>query len=73
MSELQRIPVNLKYLRKKAGLTQIKASEIAGISKYYWNWIEKGDRLPSLLILEKMCQAIKAPMSEIFEKPDNHV
>ena len=61
------IAQNVKRYRKEAGLTQLKASEITGISHIYWNHIEKERVLPSIPTLKRMCDTINVEMSKIFE------
>ena len=62
------IAQNVKRYRKEAGLTQLKASEITGISHIYWNYIEKQRALPSIVILQRMCNTIQVPISKVFEE-----
>lgn len=49
--------------RTKRGLTQTKLAKAAGISVSYISHLERGRRSPSLCILEKLCFALKLPLS----------
>jgi transcriptional regulator with XRE-family HTH domain len=68
MSDLKLIPVNIKYYREKIGMKQKDAAQAADITNAYWNWIEKGERLPSLSMLQTMCNVLGISIAQVFEE-----
>lgn len=60
---------NIKKHREKAGLTQEKAAEKAGITYKYWQRLEMTSQvdLPSLKVLFKIAKALKIKPSKLLE------
>lgn len=58
---------NLKYYRKKLGLTQEKLSEISGISSDYLSEIERGKRTPSFKRLDLIANALNIEVYKLFK------
>ena len=56
----------LKKIREREGLTQADLSRLSGVSRSYLAGIETGDRTPRIEQLEKICLALKVPISAIF-------
>lgn len=62
------ISKNLKALRKQKGITQQGLADKAGISKMSLSRYEKGDRIPTIKILEKLALALDVDVDEIYDK-----
>ncbi len=54
------------YLRKKKKVSQLTLSYLAEVSKTYLSDLERGRRNPSVLILKRIADALKVPLSELF-------
>jgi len=52
----------LNELRKKRGMTQVEVGEIAGCSTSALSGIERGFRLPSLALLDRIAYALDAEL-----------
>ena len=61
-----RIGKALKSLRQRAGLTQEKLAERAGISPRYIQEIEIGSRVPSVTVLEHLRKAVRCTWDELL-------
>jgi len=65
---------NLKYYRKKAGLTQEKLAEKIGMSTAYIGDMEARERFPSAETIDKIAEALEIPASKLFDEfgcPEN--
>ena len=58
--------VHLFQLRNKAGITQARLAEKTNLSIDSISRIERGERAPSLESIEKISNALKIRMSELF-------
>lgn len=58
---------NLKYYRKKAGLTQEKLAEIIGMSTSYIGDMEARERFPSAETIDKIAAALNVKTSTLFD------
>ena len=58
--------VRLFQLRNEAGITQARLAERTNLSVDSISRIERGERAPSLESLEKISNALKIRMSELF-------
>jgi len=67
MNAQRLIAENIRKYRKDAGLTQVKAARITGLTTTFWNHVEMKRVTPSVATLERMCKTIGVPMSKIFE------
>ena len=56
----------IKTLRKNAGISQEKLADLAGIDRTYISSIEKGERNVSVVIIEKLSQALKVSIKDFF-------
>ncbi len=56
----------IKILRKNAGLSQEQLAHLSDIDRTYVHSIEKGDRNVSIVIIEKLSQALKIPIKDFF-------
>lgn len=65
---------NLKFYRKKAGLTQEKLAEAIGMSTSYIGDMEARERFPSAETIDKIASALNVPVSILFNEqgsPEN--
>ncbi|MBB86022.1 MAG: hypothetical protein CMP06_01775 [Xanthomonadales bacterium] len=53
----------LKAIRRSKRLTQKALAEQSGISESYISLVEKGQREPSLGVLDSICQQLDIPLS----------
>ena len=56
----------VRKLRKKAGYSQEELADIAGIHRTYLGCIERGERNCSLKSIERIANALKVPIYELF-------
>lgn len=55
----QTVAKNVRRLRLERGYTQEELSELAGINRNYTGMIERGERSPTVDMLEKLAKALK--------------
>lgn len=60
---------NLKVQRRNRGYSQERLSELAGISYKYYQELESGKKVPSVIILLSICNALDVNMEKLVE-PD---
>ena len=65
-STIQTVQKNIKKYRKLKGLTQLKLSLLAGVSKEYITSIELGKRTPSIKRLDMIAKALKIDIYKFF-------
>lgn len=56
----------IRELRMTSGLTQEQAAFRANITPAYWGQIERNIKNPTVMILQKICDALDFPISEFF-------
>ena len=61
---------NLKELREKRDLSQVRLSELAGLNRNYVGDVERGRRNPCLDNIVKLADALGVPPSELFRPFD---
>ena len=59
----------IRKLRKSAHLTQEKLAEKANLSAYYIGQIERGEALPSLVVLQEIAKAFGLKLSQLLDFP----
>lgn len=59
---------NMKFYRKKEGLSQAALAEKAGTAANYIALIEVGKNFPSLQMLEKIALALNIDALDLFDK-----
>ncbi|HPI18932.1 MAG TPA: helix-turn-helix domain-containing protein [Candidatus Kapabacteria bacterium] len=62
----------LRELRKKNNLTQVELSELAGFDRNYIGMLERGERNPALLNIQKIIQVFNLTLSEFFKEIENN-
>jgi transcriptional regulator with XRE-family HTH domain len=71
MTALQKTFIrNVRKERKRAGFTQEKMAEEAGIAHKYYNGIELGYRLPSFETIENIAKALRISAYRLFLDAD---
>tara|TARA_R100000687_G_C6340486_1_gene114017 strand:+ start:223 stop:432 length:210 start_codon:yes stop_codon:yes gene_type:complete len=68
MDAKQRVARNLQTLRRESGLTQEELAHRSKIHQTYLSGLEGGKRNPSVEVLERLCRALKADISDLFRK-----
>jgi transcriptional regulator with XRE-family HTH domain len=67
MTHFQRLFVqNLRFLRNKKGLSQVKFSELLAISPNYLNAVENGKNFPSPEVLQRMVDFLTIMPYQLF-------
>ena len=67
MTDLRRVLAsNMKFYRKKLGITQAKLAEKANITENYIAMVETGRRFPSVNMLERIAKALQKDTVELF-------
>ena len=61
------IKINLKLIRKNKGLTLEDLSGISGVSKSMLGEIERGSTNPTILVLWKIAEGLKIPLTKLIE------
>ena len=64
---LRKIGENIKRLRKLKGLTQSKMAQRMGLSVQYIGAIERGERSPSVRVLELIARTLEVKLKDLFE------
>ena len=62
-----KLGVKIRTLRKTAGLTQGELAEIAGISASFIGYVERGQQMPSLKMVERIAHGLKLPLKIFFD------
>ncbi len=57
----------VRKARTTAGLTQEDLADRAGLDRSYIGGVERGDRNPTLSVIEKIAQGLGITLSELFE------
>jgi transcriptional regulator with XRE-family HTH domain len=67
MTDLRKVlALNMKYYRKKQGISQAKLAEEADITENYIAMIETGKRFPTVTIIERIAKALQRDTVEFF-------
>lgn len=67
MNTLTQLGMRIRYLRKKLGMSQLDLSLEADVNKNYISDLERGQRNPSLLVLERIALALQIDLSTLFK------
>ena len=67
MNVLTQLGMRIRYLRKQKGLSQEDLALEAGVNKNYLSDLERGNRNPSLMILEKIAKALDVSLEILFQ------
>ena len=67
MTDLRKVLAsNMKFYRKKLGISQAKLAEKANITDNYIALIETGKRFPSVTMLERIAEVLQKDTLELF-------
>ena len=67
MTDLRKVLAsNMKFYRKKLGISQAKLAEKANITDNYIALIETGKRFPSVTMLERIAKVLQKDTIELF-------
>lgn len=67
----EKIGIRVKALRKQRGLNQEQLSVLIGKVHDVVSNVERGKTSSSLDLIESICEALKVPVSELFEDIDS--
>ena len=67
MSVKQRVSRNIQRIRREKDLSQEEVAHRASIHQTYLSGVEKGKRNPSILVVERIANALGVDVSEIFK------
>ncbi len=56
----------IKQIRIAKGLQGIQLAEKAGITNVYLSYLESGTKIPSIVTLQKICDALGITLAEFF-------
>jgi transcriptional regulator with XRE-family HTH domain len=62
---------HIKNLRLKKKFKATDFAKTVGISRVYLNEIERGNKIPTIETLQKICDALQISLSEFFS-PEGH-
>jgi transcriptional regulator with XRE-family HTH domain len=68
--DLRRFGSLVRDLRQRAGLSQEKLAELAGLHRTYVSGIERGNRNVSLVNIVRLARALGVPVSRLVEGLD---
>jgi transcriptional regulator with XRE-family HTH domain len=70
VSDVQvRFGERLRQLREKAGVSQEKLAELAGLHRTYVSSVERGKRNISLVNIERLAEALGVPLRALMPGP----
>lgn len=68
MDVRRRVGRNLAEFRKEAGLSQESLADECGLHRTYVSGVERGIRNPTVMVLEKIAQALGIPAARLLEE-----
>ncbi len=63
----RRVGLNVKAVRKELGLSQEELAFECGLHRTYISGVERGIRNPTVVVLEKIAQALKVPAGRLLD------
>ena len=70
LDKYKNLGLNIAYYRKKNGLSQIKFSDMIGVSRTHMNRIENAECAVSLDVIFNICDVLSVSPSELFDFRD---
>ena len=67
MNVNKQLGMRVRYLRKQKGLSQLDLSFESGVNKNYISDLERGDRNPTLLVLERIANSLGVTLEDLFK------
>lgn len=55
---MNQLPNRIRMMRKSCGLTQSQLAKLIGVAQPYINEIERGKKMPSIGVLERLCDSL---------------
>lgn len=62
-----KLGIKIRTLRKAAGLTQGELAEISDMSGSFIGYVERGQQMPSLKMVDRIAYALKLPLKLFFD------
>ena len=69
MDVRRRVGLNVKNVRRERGLSQEGLAFECGLHRTYISGVERGIRNPTVVVLEKIAEALKVPASRLLDEP----
>jgi transcriptional regulator with XRE-family HTH domain len=69
MDVRRRVGLNVKIFRKERGLSQEGLAFECGLHRTYVSGVERGIRNPTVVVLEKIAEALKVPAGRLLDEP----
>ena len=63
-----RVGLNLQRLRRGKGLSQEELADRAKIHQTYLSGVERGKRNPSVLVLQRIAEALDADVEDLLDR-----
>ena len=64
-----RVGFNLQRLRREKRLSQEELADRANIHQTYLSGVERGKRNPSVMVLQRIAQALEADVEDLVQRP----
>jgi len=65
---LRRLGARIRKLREQANISQEALGQISGLHRTYIGAIERGERNPSVLSLQKIAKALNVSVGALFDE-----
>lgn len=69
MDARQILGTNVRQLRKAKGLSQERFALEHGFDRTYISGIERGERNPTILVVERLAEALEVSIAELLVEP----
>ena len=69
MDVRRRVGLNVKNIRRERGLSQEGLAFECGLHRTYVSGVERGIRNPTVVVLEKIAEALKVPAGRLLDEP----
>jgi transcriptional regulator with XRE-family HTH domain len=68
MDVRERVGLNLQRLRREKGLSQEELADRAQIHQTYLSGVERGRRNPTIIVLQRIAEALGADIADLVER-----
>lgn len=69
MDVRRRVGLNVKNVRRERGLSQEGLAFECGLHRTYVSGVERGIRNPTVVVLEKIAEALEVPAGRLLDEP----
>ena len=69
MDVRRRVGLNVKNVRRERGLSQEELAFECGLHRTYVSGVERRIRNPTVVVLEKIAEALKVPAGRLLDEP----